>query len=166
MRTSHFCRVCGQRFVSARSDAIVCSDTCRKRRQRGGDLAYLTDEPDTVMRRVDEECQAANLEAIRARREEGRATRSARSARRDLHRMALRAEIRREMKAEVLLEVLHEVNRPRHPAPKLLGPVAAALKLFQQERRNDLSARAIAEFLSWDEDVVERAMAVLRDEPL
>jgi hypothetical protein len=35
------CRVCGLDFRPVRFDALTCSDPCRKRRSRGGDLAYL-----------------------------------------------------------------------------------------------------------------------------
>jgi len=33
--------VCGQFFTPVRLDAVTCSSTCRQRRHRGGDLAYL-----------------------------------------------------------------------------------------------------------------------------
>jgi len=38
-----YCRVCGQRFVPLAVDGLTCSNICQKRRQRGGDLAYLKD---------------------------------------------------------------------------------------------------------------------------
>jgi len=38
-----YCRVCGLRFTPTRRDALVCTDACEKRRQRGDDLAYLKD---------------------------------------------------------------------------------------------------------------------------
>ena len=40
---ARYCRVCGLRFVPVVMDALTCSDACQKRRQRGGDLAYLKD---------------------------------------------------------------------------------------------------------------------------
>jgi hypothetical protein len=40
---ARYCRVCGVRFVPARMDALTCSDACHRRRQSGGDLAYLKD---------------------------------------------------------------------------------------------------------------------------
>jgi len=39
---SRFCRVCGQPFRPVRFDALTCSTTCRMRKSRGADLAYLT----------------------------------------------------------------------------------------------------------------------------
>ena len=36
-------RVCGELFRPVRFDAITCTDTCRKRLQRGGAFAYLAD---------------------------------------------------------------------------------------------------------------------------
>ena len=40
-----FCRVCGQPFRPVRFDALTCSTTCRMRKSRGHDLAYLTALP-------------------------------------------------------------------------------------------------------------------------
>src|SRR5262249_36181171 len=42
---SRFCRVCGQPFQPVRLDAMTCSTTCRMRKSRGFDLAYLTALP-------------------------------------------------------------------------------------------------------------------------
>jgi hypothetical protein len=39
------CRVCGMPFRPVRFDALVCSNTCAKRKSRGSDLAYLTALP-------------------------------------------------------------------------------------------------------------------------
>jgi hypothetical protein len=41
MRIPIVCRVCGRDFVAARFDALTCTDTCRQRLRRGGELAYL-----------------------------------------------------------------------------------------------------------------------------
>jgi predicted nucleic acid-binding Zn ribbon protein len=40
-----FCRVCGQQFRPVRFDALTCSTTCRMRKTRGADLAYLATLP-------------------------------------------------------------------------------------------------------------------------
>jgi hypothetical protein len=42
---SRFCRVCGQPFRPVRFDALTCSGTCRMRKSRGADLAYLVTLP-------------------------------------------------------------------------------------------------------------------------
>jgi len=42
---TRFCRVCGQSFCPVRFDALTCSDTCRRRKSRGADLAYLASLP-------------------------------------------------------------------------------------------------------------------------
>ena len=42
---TRYCRVCGLTFRHRRFDAVVCSDTCRKRLSRDGDLGYLTSLP-------------------------------------------------------------------------------------------------------------------------
>jgi hypothetical protein len=38
---SRYCRSCGQPFRPVRFDALTCCGTCRTRKSRGGDLAYL-----------------------------------------------------------------------------------------------------------------------------
>jgi hypothetical protein len=43
--TTRPCRVCGMPFRPVRFDALVCSNTCAKRKSRGGDLAYLATLP-------------------------------------------------------------------------------------------------------------------------
>jgi hypothetical protein len=45
-----FCRVCGQPFRPVRFDAVTCSTTCRMRKGRGLDLAYLTTLPPDQVR--------------------------------------------------------------------------------------------------------------------
>jgi hypothetical protein len=164
---SHICRVCGQQFRSPRVDAFTCSDTCRKRRQRGGDLAYLA--RDEFLRPSAETYQAAHLEAVRARQGFNRAVRKSRALRRESRRMKLeirQQNLRREIRAELYPEVLKEIagwqaRIASKPSPKLLGPVAGALKLFHEQRRNDTSARAIAQFLSWPEEEVQQALTEL-----
>jgi hypothetical protein len=37
----HSCMVCGTVFWAKRFDARMCTDTCRQRLRRGGDLAYM-----------------------------------------------------------------------------------------------------------------------------
>ncbi len=46
LRRSRPCRVCGTVFRPERWDALTCSDTCRSRRMRGQDLAYVADLPE------------------------------------------------------------------------------------------------------------------------
>lgn len=45
------CRVCGETFRPSRYDQETCTDRCRQRRHRGGDLAYLAGL-DPVMAKV------------------------------------------------------------------------------------------------------------------
>jgi hypothetical protein len=74
------CRVCGQLFRPVRFDAQVCSGTCRTRKSRGANLAYLTTlPPDQARARrmlhdaVDSEIAIAKM--VGASQREGRATR-------------------------------------------------------------------------------------------
>jgi hypothetical protein len=43
--TTRPCRVCGMPFRPVRFNALVCSNTCAKRKSRGADLAYLATMP-------------------------------------------------------------------------------------------------------------------------
>jgi hypothetical protein len=74
---TRFCRVCGQSFRTSRLDAETCSDTCRARRRRGGDLAYLPALPadQAQARRFVHEAHRdliATARAVAASRREGR----------------------------------------------------------------------------------------------
>jgi DNA polymerase III epsilon subunit-like protein len=74
------CRVCGQPFRPARFDSVVCSDTCAKRKYRGGDLAYLATMPDYLAdaRRFLHEADLdaiATARAVAVSQREGRAER-------------------------------------------------------------------------------------------
>jgi hypothetical protein len=74
------CRVCGLPFQPARFDALTCSDTCRQRRHRGLDLAYLAELPPDQARfrknlhaTIDDEIAIQRM--VSASRREGRAAR-------------------------------------------------------------------------------------------
>jgi hypothetical protein len=43
--TTRPCRVWGMPFRPVRFDALVCSNTCAKRKSRGGDFPYLATLP-------------------------------------------------------------------------------------------------------------------------
>jgi len=74
---TRFCRVCGQPFRASRLDAETCSDTCRARRRRGGDLAYLKSLPDYQGKFIHEAHRdlIATTRTVAASRREGRAQR-------------------------------------------------------------------------------------------
>jgi hypothetical protein len=77
---SRFCHVCGQPFPLFRFDALTCTSTCRGRKTRGGDLAYLVTLPDYLVevRRAIHEADldaVATAKAVRAAKREGRAQR-------------------------------------------------------------------------------------------
>jgi hypothetical protein len=77
-----FCRVCGEPLGSARFDALTCSSTCRMRRYRGADLAYLADLPEAQAgaRRFVHEVDLdaiATARSVCVARAEGRAQRRA-----------------------------------------------------------------------------------------
>jgi hypothetical protein len=72
--------VCGQPFRPVRFDASTCSDTCRMRKSRGADLAYLdTLPPDQASaRRMLHETvdfEITTMRDVGAARREGRQTR-------------------------------------------------------------------------------------------
>jgi hypothetical protein len=71
---SRFCRVCGQPFRPIRFDALTCG-TCRTRKSRGADLAYLSTMPPDqararrMVREADESAIAVEKMATAFRRE-------------------------------------------------------------------------------------------------
>jgi hypothetical protein len=161
------CRVCGEEFTPARWDAVTCTDTCRQRLHRGGDLAYLADLPPKV-RRAEQALQDALASSRAASREVSRTSRAARAAKRDLKLFKVKDKLRRTIEAEMQLKQIFDpvyqeaqglLLRRRQ---KQRGVVAAALKLFVDERRNDMSASAIAAYLDWPVEDVERALGQLR----
>jgi len=77
---TRYCRVCGEAFALRRSDSLVCTSTCRKRKERGHDLAYLANLPPYLVevRRMihDADLDAvATAKAVKAAKLEGRAQR-------------------------------------------------------------------------------------------
>jgi hypothetical protein len=76
---SRFCRVCGQPFRAVRFDAVTCLTTCRMRKSRDLDLAYLTTLPPAqarARRMVHEavESDIATARSVGASQREGRRT--------------------------------------------------------------------------------------------
>jgi hypothetical protein len=77
---SRYCRVCGQPFKPVRFDALTCCGTCRTRKSRDGDLAYLATLPDYLadVRRFLHEADLdaiATARAVAVSQREGRAER-------------------------------------------------------------------------------------------
>jgi hypothetical protein len=60
---SRFCRVCGEPFQAKRFDALTCTGTCRMRKARGADLAYLAALP-SYLAEVRRSVHEADLDAI------------------------------------------------------------------------------------------------------
>jgi hypothetical protein len=83
---SRFCRVCGQPFRPVRFDALTCSGTCRMRKSRGADLAYLTTLPPDQARARRMIHDAVEFEIATAR-DVGAAQREGRRARRGMPRV-------------------------------------------------------------------------------
>src|ERR1035438_5878159 len=88
-----FCRVCGQPFRPVRSDALTCSTTCRMRKSRGQDLAYLAALPDrqAEARRFLHE---VDLDVVLTARSASAARRQGRNERRSLPRVRAMKAIR------------------------------------------------------------------------
>jgi hypothetical protein len=75
-----FCRVCGAPFQAKRLDALTCTTTCRLRKSRGHDLAYLATLPaaQADARRSVHQAHldaVATAKAVAASRREGRGQR-------------------------------------------------------------------------------------------
>jgi hypothetical protein len=146
------CRVCGLEFASSRFDAVTCSATCRQRLHRGGGLAYLADLPPEEQRlhrdlhNALDASREAEKKAIAARMQAHKACRKAK-------RVRIENSIRVRLKLDDLLKILVQPNSSDEVAEerahdRALGSVAAVLKLFVKEKRNDFSPAVLAAFLN------------------
>ena len=75
------CRVCGEAFRPSRYDQETCSDRCRQRRHRDGDLEYIAGL-DPVMAKVRRARHDAVTDEIAIGRMVGRSRREGRAERR------------------------------------------------------------------------------------
>jgi hypothetical protein len=159
MRHSCTCRVCGIDFPAARFDAQTCSDTCRSRRARGGDLAYLNDPTlGRKRKRLALASHEANDVFAAAHREYVAATRKVRELGRE-RRQRQAAEERQRLVDQMIGAGVREAQAK---AGRQRQRGAAALKLFAQERR-DLDAAAIAAMLKhYPVDLVAALLAELK----
>jgi hypothetical protein len=159
MRRQLVCRVCGLEFTAARFDAKTCTDTCRSRLRRGGDLAYLDDPAlSRKEKRAGRAMHAAYDDTKAAHRKLVEATRAARDERRKLREQKKEQE-RQRFLDEVTGRIYRQQQEDRQRQGQL-STVAGCIKLFAKERRNDFSAEAIAALLDSPhypvEDVAER----------
>ena len=142
------CRVCGETFRPVRFDAITCTDTCRKRLQRGGAFAYLADLS-PMERRAERKRHALHDQTIDS-------TRKVMAERRERLRLDPNRPLRvqkRQQAAErkrVAEEVARQQRRARakldmeqqRPRNDNLGMVVVgAIMLFVKQRRNASAPR-------------------------
>jgi hypothetical protein len=89
LKLSRPCRVCGQPFTPRRWDALYCTDTCKSRAHRGGDLTYidrLTTEQEVHQARRLHEHIAALIKMVQAYTDAERERRLERSFTEDMGR--------------------------------------------------------------------------------
>jgi hypothetical protein len=155
------CRVCGLWFTAARWGATTCSSTCRQRKRRGGDLAYIAGLPNREQERA--RAYHAEMDAVRA------------EYRQAVQAFAERRKLKRERRHERDLDYVHATahrsllaKRDQEMNGKIEMTVVGVLKFFVQERRNDLSEEAIAAFLDKPEfypvSVIAQALDRLRED--
>jgi hypothetical protein len=160
-RWRHTCRVCGMDFPATRPHAITCTDTCRQRLKRGQAFAYLAglSKPEQrAQRRYHDAVDAhiaAGKEAVAATREYRDLKRAQRQKQTDKERERIVAEI-------VGRAYLTEQKKQREHAT--CKTAASVLMLFAKERRNDMSAEAIAEFLNMPGDYPPEEIAQALDQ--
>jgi hypothetical protein len=162
MRHSRICRVCGRWFASSRADAMTCTDTCRSRLRRGGDLAYLSGLSRREQR-AHRKLHALSDAARAAHKEHVVAVREAREAKREVREQEAE-EARERLLNEIVGARLRETEREQ----RLTGAVrsvAGCLKYMLRERHNDFSAEAITALLnrpdSYPLELVTEALAKL-----
>jgi len=153
MITHSICRVCGTNFPSPRCDAITCTDTCRQRLKRGQAFAYLAS-----LSKAEQRAQRRYHEAVDASIAATKAATASRRAYRDTVRTHRQQKAEQQWERErerVVAEVvgrayLTEQKKQREQAT--LKTTASVLMLFAKERRNDMSAEAIAELINMPDD--------------
>jgi hypothetical protein len=174
------CHVCGRNFTASRFDARTCTSACRQRLRRGQEFAYLAGLTKR-QQRAGREMHAAYDRLKAAHKDHVAATRKAREAKRARPQQAERereraiAELTSKITAlanfaaflrsrEQLKKLREEQGRQRQ---RMRSSVASVLKLFDQQRRNDRSAEAIAAFLDMPEyfpvEVVRELLAELHN---
>jgi hypothetical protein len=140
MRIPMTCRLCGMEFTAHRFDAKTCSSTCRQRLRRGGDLAYLSTlgkRQQRLQREVHETYDAW----IIAYKASVAATQKVREEKRKLKQLKAAPKAERFFN-EVIGAAYRKVEREQ-AMTAALRIVAAYLKLFVKQRRNDFSTEAI-----------------------
>ena len=165
MRVPLVCRVCGIAFTAPRFDAKTCSSTCRSRLRRGFDLAYLNDPSlGKRERRAGYELHAAYDAAKAEHRESTIARRKAIIESRTLREM--KAKQKAEQDHQRLLDQIVGAAYRKTMLTSTIKTVAAFLKLFAKEQRNDFSAEAITAVIDNPEqyplELVRQALADLK----
>jgi hypothetical protein len=138
------CRVCGYEFRSRRFDAITCGATCRQRLKRGHGFAYLKgmSRRRQTAERMNHAAGDQFIEEQRQHRASVRDERAARKAKRqERQREQLLIEAYAGMARDKMWRKQQEARR------RVEMGVVGALKLFAQQRRDDMSAEAIWQFL-------------------
>jgi len=167
------CQVCGSQFTASRFNARTCTSACRQRLRRGQEFAYLAGLTKR-QQRAGREMHAA-YDKLKAAHKAIEAKLEARRQQAELKLERAIAELTSKITAlanfaallrsrEQLKKLREEQGRQRQ---RMRSSVAGVLKLFDQQRRNDRSAQAIAAFLDMPEyfpvEVVRELLAELQD---
>jgi hypothetical protein len=155
------CRVCGIEFTAPRFDAKTCSSTCRSRLRRGGDLAYvklLSKRDQRSARKMHAEWDAEKAAHAVYISPEGR------DARRKVREQ--KAERERERLLDKIVGAAYRKAEREKELTAAIKTVAAFLKLFTEQRRNDFSAEAITaaidDAVGYPLELVTAALAELK----
>jgi hypothetical protein len=142
---------CGAEFKPVRFDALTCTPTCAKRLQRGHALAYLSDlsKKQQKLERALHDADDASIAARKNLTTIVRKNRAARRAQREDKRRQQSEQHAEQAKQHAVDTVLANAMRAQIAKEndaervKLRGTVAAVVKLFLKEQRNDISAAAV-----------------------
>jgi hypothetical protein len=141
------CRVCGRDFVAPRFDAKTCTPTCRQRLRRGGDLAYLAGlgkRQQRAERKMHADWDGTKVE----HRDYVAATRAGRRQLRELKAKEEHERLLNQIVGAAYRKVKEREHRREH-RERVGIAVAGVLKLFAEQRRNDMSAEAIVTFFGF-----------------
>jgi hypothetical protein len=132
-------------FMSYRFDAKTCTTTCRQRLRRGGDLAYL--------KRLDKRQQRRERKALDTDANAIALTRAlrARYRRERDERRQQRVEKAKREHQRIVAEIVgraHIEDQRKKREQFMRKTISTVLMLFVSERRNDMSAQAMVDFMT------------------
>jgi hypothetical protein len=133
------------RFTTSRFDAKTCTTTCRRRLSRGGDMAYLK-HLSKREQRLERKALEYKASVIASHRESNADVRREREERRQKRIEKVKLERERLIAEVITLYNLGAREKQRQHQGR--STIVSVLTLFAKERRNDMGAQAIVDYMT------------------